>query len=359
MTDKTHPGNSFEDFAPGQILNHAGARTVTDGDHALYLALTGDRHPLYCDAEFARALGYISNITNDLLVFHIVFGKSVPDISLNAIANLGYADLRFLQPVYSGDTLRAQSEVIGIKQNRNGKSGIVYVHTHGLNQRDEVVVQFYRWVMVRKRDESAPAPDPSIPELPSEVAPDAFTIDETLSPDTIKAARWPGPNFYEDYEAGERIHHGPGTTIEEAEHALATRLYQNTARVHFDGHYMQKSGSGKRLVYGGHVISLAHAMAYSGIENALRILAWNGGTHANPLHAGDTLYAFTDVLESKAIPNRDDLGALRLRLVGVKNHDPQEESLQIRVTNPENGRETYHSNVVLDLDYYVLVPRKP
>ena len=89
---------------------------------------------------------------DDLLVFHLVFGKTVPDISLNAIANLGYAQGRFGLPVYAGDTLRAVSEVVGLKQNSNGKTGNVYVRSIGFNQRDEIVLEYFRWVMVRNRN---------------------------------------------------------------------------------------------------------------------------------------------------------------------------------------------------------------
>jgi 2-methylfumaryl-CoA hydratase len=100
-----------------------------------------------------------------------------------------------------------------------------------------------------------------------------------------------GPWFLEDYAPGDIIHHHAGMTLTETEHAAATRLYQNTAKVHFDARLMAGTRSGKRLVYGGHVISMARALAFNGFENALRILAWNGGAHTNPVFAGDTLYA--------------------------------------------------------------------
>ena len=115
---------------------------------------------------------------------------------------------------------------------------------------------------------------------------------------------------------------------------------------------------GKRIVYGGHIISLTHAISYDGLENALRVLAFNSGTHANPTVAGDTLYAFTDVIERVDL-GRDDLGALRLRLVGVKNQDPGREHFEIEIPDPKSGRKRYHSNLVLDLDYTVLIPRRP
>lgn len=353
--DKANEGNFFEDFRVGQRLIHATPRTLHEGDAALYVALTGDHRPLHCDRVLAQRLGYQQEPLNDLLVFHTVFGKSVSDISLNAVANLGYAEVLFKAPVYYGDTLRAESEVVGLKENRSGKNGNVYVHTRGLNQRDEVVLQFYRWVMVRKRDESAPAPETTIPTLAEHVSVGDMFVDGSIHFDSDYATATGGRHWFEDYEAGERIVHGSGMTIEESEHATATRLYQNTAKVHFDAHATQ----GKRLIYGGHIISIASALAFNGLENAHRILAWNGGTHSNPTYASDTLYALTEVLGKEALPGRDDVGALRLRLIAFKNLDPSTEEFSISTHDEAKGRDVYHPSVVLDLDYYVLMPCQP
>ncbi|MCH8333686.1 MaoC family dehydratase [Candidatus Sumerlaeota bacterium] len=356
MSSQAGAGPYFEDFEIGRTIKHAVPRTLTEGDNALYIALTGDRHPLHCDAGFARRLGFRREILNDLLVFHVVFGKTVPDISAYALANLGYADVRFLRPVYPGDTLRSVSEIVGKKENSNGKTGNLYVHTRGQNQRGETVVQFYRWVMLRKRDETVRSGERSIPDLPSEVALADLPIPEELRTLGFTAAATGGARFFGDYEPGERILHGGGMTIEEAEHALATRLYQNTARVHFDAHFMKSSPAGKRLIYGGHIISLARAMAFQGLENAIRMLAWNGGTHANPTYAGDTIYALTDVISKSELPDHPGLGALRLRLIALKNQDPATEPPEIEMHDEKKGKTVYHPNVVLDLDYYVLMP---
>src|SRR5207302_3646369 len=166
---KTSAGNFFEDFRIGQLIEHATPRTVTVGDVALYSGLFGPRFAVQSSDDFARAIGYPRAPLDDLLVFHIVFGKSVPDVSLNAVANLGYADCRFLAPVFPGDTLTARSQVIGLKENSNRKTGIVYVRTTGHNQDGAVVLEFVRWVMVRKRDETASAPGELVPELPKVV----------------------------------------------------------------------------------------------------------------------------------------------------------------------------------------------
>ena len=111
---KTETGNFFEDFRIGQVIRHATPRTLTHGDAALYQGLFGPRFALQSSDAFARSIGYPRSPIDDLLVFHVVFGKTVPDISLNAVANLGYAEGRFLAPVYPGETLYAVSEVIGL-----------------------------------------------------------------------------------------------------------------------------------------------------------------------------------------------------------------------------------------------------
>ena len=157
---KANPGNFFEDFRLGQVIQHATPRTVTVGDVALYNALY---RPALCGAILRRLRPARSAIRcapiDDLLVFHVVFGKTVPDISLNAVANLGYADCRFLAAVYPGDTLSAVSEVIGLKENSSRKTGVVYVRSTGTNQDGTKVLEYVRWVMVHKRDEAAPAPE--------------------------------------------------------------------------------------------------------------------------------------------------------------------------------------------------------
>lgn len=357
MAKKTNPGNYFEDFQKGAELVHAVPRTITEGDQSLYIGLTGDRFPLHCSAEFARSLGYERETINDLLVFHMVFGKTVNDVSLNAVANLGYASVRFLAPVYPGDTVRSVSEVVGKKENKSGKNGIVWVKTKGTNQRGESVLEYYRWVMVNKRDPATPTGAADAPEMPKEVAPKDLVVPAPLKLDKYEPWAAGGRAFFDDYEKGERIDHVDGMAIEESEHAIATRLYQNTAKVHFDAHGMKDSRFGKRLMYGGHVISVVRALSFNGLENTLAILAWNGGAHANPTFAGDTLYAYSEVLDKAELPGQKGAGALRLRLVGVKNADPTKEDVPLMVE--KEGKQAYHPNVVLHLDYWVLMPKQP
>src|SRR5215218_2896809 len=156
---KTNPGRFFEDFRLGQTIRHATPRTVTAADAALYTALYGARFAVQSSNPFAKAVGHPRSPLDDWLVFHVVFGKTVPDISLNAVANLGYADGRFLQPIYPGETLSAVSEVIGLKESSNRETGIVYVRSTGVDATGAPVLTYCRWVLVRKRDAAAPAPD--------------------------------------------------------------------------------------------------------------------------------------------------------------------------------------------------------
>jgi 2-methylfumaryl-CoA hydratase len=127
--------------------------------------------------------------------------------------------------------------------------------------------------------------------------------------------------------------------------------------VHFNAHMTKDSRLGRRIIYGGHIISMAHSISYDGLENALRVLAFNAGSHTNPTVAGDTLYAWTDVLERIDL-GRPDVGALRLRLVALKDLDPNKEQIEVKTKDAESGREQYHPNVVLDLDYTVLMVRR-
>lgn len=346
-------GNFFEDLGPGQLLRNPVPRTITDGDVSLYIALTGDRQPLRCSDEFARTLGFERAPVHDLLVFHIVFGRTVGEISLNSPGNLGYADLRFLRPVYTGDTLRAETETLGWRETSRGDTGVVWVRTTGFNERDEEVLRYYRWVMVNKRDPGTPTNAKDAPEMPGEASREHITFPRIERFDTTATG---SSRFWEDYEPGERITHPQGMTLEEAEHQMATRLYQNTARVHFNQYQQQSSKQGRRIIYGGHIISVAHALSFDGLENVVAIAAWNGGSHTNPTFAGDTLFAWTDVVDRIEI-GRADVGALRLRLVAVKNADPSREEVVLKTTD-DSGRERYGPNIVLDLDYVALIPKR-
>ena len=348
---KTDRGRFFEDFGVGQVLRHATPRSVTEADQALYIALTGSRFALHSSSVFARALGLPRAPLDDMLVFHLVFGRTVADVSLNAVANLGYADCVFGVPVYPGDDLTAESRVLALRETASGKTGVVWLRSTGTNQRGETVLEYVRWVMVNKRDPAAPAPEPVIPDLPAAVDVARLRVPEGLSLAGYDTELAGSPHLYDDYEIGERIDHLDGMTLEEAEHQMATRLYQNNARVHFNLHAARDSRFGKRIVYGGHVISIARALSFNGLANAFRVAAINGGRHASPTFAGHTIYAWSEVLEKIDLPDRTDVGALRLRTVATKDRPCAE----FPFTGPDGKPDPA---VVLDLDYTVLMPRR-
>jgi 2-methylfumaryl-CoA hydratase len=346
----TGTGHFFEDFSLGQILRHATPRTVSIGDVALYIGLFGSRFAVQSSDVFARAIGYPRAPVDDLLVFHVVFGKTVPDVSLNAVANLGYASCRFLAPVFPGDTLTAMSEVIGLKENSSRKTGIVYVRSRGFNQDGIEVLDYVRWVMVRKRDEAAAAPQEHVPTLP--LAGDDGTLGNACPRIDVSAYDFTlagSPCRFGDYAIGEKIDHIDGVTVEEAEHQIATRLYQNPARIHFNQFAAAQDRFGRRLIYGGHAISLARALSFNGLANAFHIAAINGGRHVAPLFAGATVFAWSEVLTKSKLRGRDDVGAMRLRTIAAEDKPCND--------YPWKVGDDYDPAVRLELDYWVLIPR--
>ena len=346
---KSSAGRFFEDFGPGEEIAHPTARTITAGDQALYTALTGSRFALHQSDVVARGIGHPSAPLDDLLVFHLAFGRTVADVSLNAVANLGYAECRFLNPVFVGDSISAASTVIGLKENSNGRTGTVHVRTRAQNQRGEMVVEFVRWVMVNKRGgTTVPALAP--PALGDAVAPVAMTPPPAvLTADGAELACGGSRHRFDDFAVGERIDHVDGVTVEEAEHMLATRLYQNSARVHFNAQAEAAGRFGRRIVYGGHVMSLARALSFNGLASAFRLAAINGGRHVAPVFGGSTIHAWSEVRAKADAAGRTDVGLLRLSTFATK--DLSSEGC------PNEPATADRPGIVLELDYWAFVPR--
>lgn len=349
---KDRTGNFFEDFRVGMRIRHATPRTLTEGDRSLYIGLTGSRTALGTADTGAAQLGLPRRPLEELLVFNTAFGKTVPDISLNAVANLGYAEVRFLAHVWPGDTLAVESEVIGLKENSSRKNGVVYVRSTARNQHGHEVLSWIRWVMVHKRDHSVACGPAQVPAT-EPVVPAGRLWHGDHGPAVREICGLTGvDNLWEDYATGERIDHPGAMTVNDSDHSIATRLYQNTANAHFDGFAMAAAG-GQRLVYGGHVMSLCKALSYDGLENALSILAINGGSHVNPTYAGDTIACATQVLDKPDL-GLAHVGALRLRTVGIKNAP----AAAVVFPPAGEGKAAHPANVVLDLDYTVAIPRR-
>ena len=205
-------------------------------------------------------------------------------------------------------------------------------------------------MMVRKRDKTSPAPTPDVPSLPDVVDPHHLIPPSETDFRNFDLTASGSRHLWDDYEVGEKIDHVDGVTIEEAEHMMATRLYQNTAKVHFNQFTEGQGRFGRRLIYGGHVISLARSLSFNGLGNAVLFGAINGGRHVAPCFAGNTVFAWTEVLEKSELDRRTDLGALRLRTLATKDAP---------CTNfPGPLEKGYAEGVILDLDYWVFMPRR-
>ena len=344
---KNFKSRYFEDYKLNEEINHSVPRTITDGDVAIYLSTTGSRFPLNYSAEFSKTLGLKKIPIDDILLFHMVFGRTVPDLSLNAIANLGYAGVKFHKPAFVGDTLNASSKIIGLKENSNGKTGTVYVESVGKNQNDEIVLTYYRWLMMRKRSEGMiKSFKNTIPDLPDKVKTKDFNLIENFDIDKWSSSVTGSSFYFNDYSEEEEIHHLDGQTIEEAEHQIATRLYQNNARVHFNQHIEKSGRFGKRIIYGGYIISLARAISCNGLANTFKLAAIHSGKHSAPTFAGDTIYAWSKILEKEII--HKNVGAMMIRTLASKNDS--------KMNFPDKKNLT--DNIVLDLEYSVLIPIK-
>ncbi len=161
----------------------------------------------------------------------MVIGKTVPDISLNAVANLGYAEFRWGVPVYPGDTLSARSTVLGLRENSNKASGVVWVRSTGVNQTGEMVLDYVRWVMVHKRDpQGAGAADHRAEDGAVGEAGGSHRAEGLARSPATTMARPARPIAGKTMRPGERIDHVSGITLEDSDHMFSTRLYQNTAR---------------------------------------------------------------------------------------------------------------------------------
>ena len=345
-------GNYFEDFRLNQRFEHGVPRTITGSDATLYLALTGNRYALHCAETIAKQVGFKTTPIDNLLLFNIAFGKTVNDISLNAVANLGYAECMFHHPVYPGDTIMVGSQIIGLRENKSAKTGIVYVHSIATNQQGLQVLSWKRWVMVNKREQSSQFEGELIPTLRN-----TTKLSPTPLPSQIDFSIW-NSNYsdnqfkFDEFNKGNILDHRDGMTINESDHSLATRLYQNNARVHFDQTFMESKETKKRLVYGGHVISIGRTLSYNGLSNAVWITGINAGTHCNPCYSGDTLYAQSVILDKVNLDNQSDFGLLRIQMLIAKN-SPFESLDSLYVE--KCARRRYSDKVVLDLDYWVVV----
>ena len=145
-------GRGFEDFEPGDVFEHPLGRTVTQTDNIWFTLLTVNTNPIHFDAAYAARTEFKRPLVDSTFTLALVTGLSVSDVSLNAI-NLGWDDVRLLAPVFEGDTIYAQSEVVEARPSRSRPTmGIVKLRTKGFNQDGVIVIEFFRTIMVYRRD---------------------------------------------------------------------------------------------------------------------------------------------------------------------------------------------------------------
>jgi acyl dehydratase len=145
-------GRYYEEFTVGDVYEHRPGRTLTETDNTWFTLLTMNNHPLHFDAVYAAKSEFGKPLVNSCLTLSIVVGMSVSDVSYKAIGNLGWNDIKLTAPVFAGDTLYAESEVVAKRESKSRPTqGIVTVKTRGVNQDDVEVISYERTVLVPKR----------------------------------------------------------------------------------------------------------------------------------------------------------------------------------------------------------------
>lgn len=145
-------GLFYEDFVVGEVIDHALSKTIFESDNNFFSLLTMNHHPVHTNLDYATHNQHGQLLVVGTLVFSLVVGMTVPDISGKAIANLGYEDIRHLAPTFIGDTLYARTRIISKRESKSKQDrGIIYVETIGYNQKGEDVISFRRNVLVKKR----------------------------------------------------------------------------------------------------------------------------------------------------------------------------------------------------------------
>ncbi len=322
-----HYGRYLEEFVPGQVFVHPRGFSFLPSQMEAFARTYMQCNPAYINADYARALGFVDLPASPQMVFNVVLSLGVQNDSEKAMANLGYYDAQYLRPVYPGDTVRALTRVMDRKDRGAGKPGIVTIRTLGINQRDEVVLQYQRKIMVAGRGDrppTTPLPDTAggrIPDFPW--VEDALVALPALAADAPRNLTGPA-SWFEDFKVGDIIVHANGRSITD-EHMQLTYAVGNTHPLHFDRIYSAgQSGkmSGEPIVYGGLVFAWLEGLASRDVsENSVWELGFTEGYHTQPAVAGDTVAAMSRVLAAEDAPGAlgVHLGVVSFQFVGVKN----------------------------------------
>jgi acyl dehydratase len=305
-------GPHFEDLHRGQVFDDAPALTLTDGHAAICQALFGDRLRLALDGSLSTAVtGQAGRLAHPMLVCNVVIGQSTGP-SQRVRGNLFYRGLVQLRPVLIGDTLRTRTEVVGLRQNaaREGRpaTGVVALRVRTENQHGQPVLDFWRCPMLPLGDPGARTGHADrFEDIPEElqVSQVHAAVPREWRLDTFRAA-CSGEHFSDLVEGTVYDVEGRDTVTCAPELA---RLTLNLAQTHTDA---CASAYGRRLVYGGHTISIASAQLVRALPNLVTILAWRGCDHLAPVFEGDVLRSEVEIEALHPLDGGGGLVALRV-----------------------------------------------
>ncbi|MGM0576292.1 MAG: MaoC family dehydratase [Myxococcota bacterium] len=342
-------GHFLEDFVPGTVFVHPRGRTVGRDFMLDYATTFMEANPLYLNEEFARSQGYEALPAAPHLVMNLALSLGVQNDSEKAIANLGYYDVRFVRPVYPGDTLMARTQVVARRDRGVGKPGIATVHTLAQNQRGEVVCQYRRKIFVPRRTDQEIDPEAKATDQPAFPWDDSPTLSIPMpsdqSPAAFEGVTTPG-TLLGELKPGRVFVHKNGRTVTD-EHLQWTYKVMNTHPLHYDRLYSTgRKGpmSGEPIVYGGLVFAWLLGLASRDTsENGVWELGWHDGYHTQPTFAGDTVSSLSRVLSVEEISlhgGEPDAGIVRFQLVGVKNVRAEEalERFGVELFERENDK---------------------
>ncbi|MFD5272186.1 MaoC family dehydratase [Streptomyces sp. NPDC058335] len=260
-------GSSFEDHTVGRMFDHHWGRTVHASDNVFFTTQMLAFNPLHFNRELATAAGHPDEVVNPLLVFAIVFGLSVEDLSEGGGPFLGANDLRYLREIYPGETLYASSTVVEARESGSRPdAGIVTWHTVGRGSDGKPVIEFRRTNLVARRvtgRDLAPVPD----------------------------------GFAEDFRVGDRFRHARTRTVTDIDLNGFTLLVMNTATGHFSEQEMEDTPFGERINFGGLTLALTVGLATQDTSGQLlREEGLDDIRFATPVRHGDTIGAASEVL---------------------------------------------------------------
>ena len=318
----TKHGNFLEEFRPGQVFRHKRGKTITEGLFAVFSDFCFTTNALAKNRRYAEAYGFRGLVAPSGLVMNVVFSQSVEDVSENGRANLEYIDMRFGTPVCVGDTIEAESTVLGVKaSSRERDRGVVHVETVGRNQDGQVVLAYQRKVQVWKGDPDAPVAEG---EAPARALPVSFTLPpyDPRRDYRARAHLTSSDTYFEDFHVGDVFEHSRGRVIT-TEHIALTGMLDNTSQVHCNQWMIDQDPErflgGQLIVYGGIPFSLCLGLSSPDVaDNALGDVRYATGRHTAPAFAGDTVFATTDIRGLGDLPGRPDLGVLDTVLRGHK-----------------------------------------